>query len=107
MPSKGVDYYSFIVTNGTSVAFSGPKVGSTTTSANNFKKNHLEIESSNLPWNTFTGTFAWNVLRNGASLFNRAQEISSLTGNLGNGNLTPLMSTPAIIGPDYTISYGL
>ncbi|KAF7983449.1 hypothetical protein HWV62_21720 [Athelia sp. TMB] len=102
-----VDYYSFIATDSSSVAFSGPKVGSTRTSANNFTKSHLEIDSSNVPWYTFTGTFAWKVLRNNQSLFERSQEISSLTGNLGDGNLTHLMNTPAVIGPDYTISYGL
>lgn len=107
MPSKGVDYYSFIATDSTSVAFTGPEVGSTRTSANNFTKSHLEIESSKVGWSTFTGTFAWKVLRNSQSLFGRSQDISSLTGNLGDGDLTNLMNTPAVIGPDYTISYGL
>ncbi|KAF7984805.1 hypothetical protein HWV62_11816 [Athelia sp. TMB] len=107
MPSKGVDYYSFIATDSTSVAFSGPRVGSTRTSANNFTKSHLEIESSNCGWRTFTGNFAWNVLRNGQSLFDRSQEISSLTGNLDKGNLTHIMNTPTFIGRDYMVSYGL
>lgn len=107
MPSKGVDYYSFIATDSTSIVFAGPKVGSTTTSANNFQKNHLEIDSHNLPWNTFIGTFAWKILLDGGSLFLREQQIDSLTGNLDKGDLTPLMSTPAVIGPNYTISYGL
>lgn len=107
MVSKGVDYYSFIATDGTSIAFSGPKVGSTTTASNNFAKNHLEIDSRNLPLATFTGTFEWNVLRDGTRLYSRQQEIGSLTGHLGDGTLSPLMNTPAVVGTDYTISYGL
>ncbi len=65
MPSKGVDYYSYIALPSTSIVFSGPKVGSTTTSTDNFAKRHLEIESGNLPWYTFVGTFEWDVSRDG------------------------------------------
>lgn len=107
MPSKGVDYYSFIATDSTSVAFSGPEVGSTRTAANNFTKSHLEIDSGNLSWYTFVGTFAWKVLRKGQILCSRSQDINSLTGNLDDGDLTYLMNTPTVFGSDYTISYGL
>lgn len=106
MPSKGVDYYSFIAIGETCVVFTGPKVGSTTGVVNNFSQNHLEIESSNLPGLEYTGAFGWNVFRNGLSLYSRSQDINSLTGNLGDGHLTPLMNTPAVIGADFTISYG-
>lgn len=107
MPSKGVNYYSFIATDSTSVAFSGPKVGGTTTASNNFQQGSLQINSSNLSLPDFVGTFAWNVIRNGSTLYGRSQQINSFTGNLGDGNLTPMMNTPAVIGPDYTITYGL
>lgn len=108
MVSKGVDYYAFIATTGTtSVVFAGPKVGSTRLPSQNFTKSHLEIESSNLPITTFTGTFVWTIVRNGVNLYSRQEQISSLTGNLEGGNMPEIMNTPAVIGPDYTISYGL
>src|SRR5688572_12168856 len=107
MPSKGVDYFSFIAIDNTVVKFSGPKVGGTNTASDNFIKQHLEIESSNLPWYTFIGTFQWDVIRNGQAIYSREQDINSLTGNLDDGNLSPLMNTPAIVTPDYIITYGL
>ena len=107
MPSKGVDYFSFIAIDNTTIRFSGPKVGGTNTKNDNFAKNHLEIDASNTGPFTWTGTFQWDVIRNGQTLYSRQQKISWLTGNLGDGNLSPLMNTPAVIGPDYIITYGL
>ncbi|KLO11836.1 PLC-like phosphodiesterase, partial [Schizopora paradoxa] len=106
MPSKGVDYYSYIALPNTSIAFAGPDVGSTLTSADNFMKSHLEIDSGNLPWFTFTGTFDWDIDRNGMSIIERQQEINSLTGNLESGDFSFMMNTPAVLGPDYTVTYG-
>ncbi len=107
MPSKGVDYYSYIALPSTSVRFSGPKVGSTTAAANNFTKSHLEIESGNLPVWTFTGTFQWDVVRDGSkAICTRKQEISSITGNLDDGDFTNMMNTAADVGSDYVVTYG-
>lgn len=107
MPSKGVDYYSYIAIPGATIKFSGPKVGSTTSSSNNFTKSHLEIESSNLPWYTYTGTFDWQIIVNGSVVYSRSQDISSLTGNLEDGgDFQNMMATPAVDTSSYSITYG-
>ena len=106
MPSKGVDYYSYIALPGTSITFSGPKVGSTHNSTNIFMKSHLEIDSANLPSGTFVGTFEWDVDVNGTTILSREQGINWLTGDLDTGNFTMMMDTPEVVGPNYTITYG-
>ncbi len=107
MPSKGVDYYSYIALPGTSIKFTGPKVGSTTTSANNFAKNHLEIDSSNLPITTFTGPFEWDINVNNTVVYSRKQDISSLTGNLEDGGpFQNMMNTPTVVTSNFVITYG-
>ena len=77
MPSKGVDYYSYISVPNATVAFSGPKVGSTTTAANNFQKNHLEIDSANIPGIfNYTGRYEWNVTVNGSTIADQYNDIT-------------------------------
>jgi hypothetical protein len=107
MPSKGVDFFSFIAIDSTVINFAGPQVGRLNTANDNFTKNHLEIEWKNLPWWQWVGKFKWDILRNGEIIYSREQKINTLTGNLRKGNLSPLIDTPAVIGPDYVITYGL
>ncbi|MBO9558954.1 MAG: hypothetical protein J7515_10240 [Caulobacter sp.] len=113
MVSKGVDYYGYIDGNGlssnVSITFSGPKVGSTLTAANNFTRNNLQIDSSNIPgWFNYSGPFTWTATMGGAVLSSQTNVISSLTGNLQSGTMMVMMETPSIIAPDTNtaISYG-
>lgn len=112
MPSKGVGLYSYIAPSTTFITFTGPEVTKSASCSDNFQKQHLEIESSNLPWYTFTGTFGWEVEVHGLGSVTHThkQEINSLTGNLGSGDFVSFMETPAIIHSDTglksTITYG-
>ncbi|KLO07782.1 hypothetical protein SCHPADRAFT_634261 [Schizopora paradoxa] len=105
MPSKGIDFYSYIALPSTEIRFTGPNVTRTSNASNNFTNGHLEIEADN-PSRSFTGTFQWDVIRNGSTICTRKQHINSLTGNLDGGDFTNIMTTPAVVGPGYTITYG-
>ncbi len=112
MPSKGVDYYGYIDGN-QKVAFSGPKVGSTLTVADNFKKNNLQIDSHNIPGPLdFVGRFAWVASDGyGTQFSTQSLDINSLTGNIAGGTMTTMMETPPVSAVDAngcvnTVCYG-
>ncbi len=102
MVSKGVDYYGFIDNDGlpgtTTVEFTGPQVGSTLTSSQNFRKNNLQIESSKLPWYEFDGDFTWTAaMMPGGLIAAKKNRISTVTGNLQYGSqMTNMLSMPPI-----------
>jgi hypothetical protein len=106
--SKGVDYFIYADGN-QSVTFSGPKVGSTLTRANNFSVNNLQIDSGNISgWFNYDGPFTWTALSGTTQLATQTNVIDSLTGNLASGTMTVMLNTPSIIDPttNSAISYG-
>ena len=107
MPSKGVDYYSYISIPNTTIQFSGPKVGSTTSASNNFQKNHLEIDYKHISGVfNHTGKLEWKVISNGSVIADQYNDINTLSGNLEGGTMTKILSTPMIVGPNSIVTYG-
>lgn len=99
--SKGVNYYSYVNNAGlpgpVSISFTGPKVGSTTSSANNFQANNLQIDSSNIPGPfNYTGPFTWSALLGSVTLASQTNNISSWSGNLDGGTMLDQMNSPPI-----------
>lgn len=110
VPSKGVDYYGFVgpdePVSGASIAFTGPKVGSTLSAADNFEKNNLQIDSRNISWG-FTGPFTWKVELDGQTVATETNGISSWTGNLESGStMTHMLAMPPIRANGALIDYG-
>jgi hypothetical protein len=108
MVSKGVDFYSYTPIDGVTIKFWGSgDVGRTNSKDDNFTKHHLELDSSNIGW-TLYALFKWDVIVNGQSICSRQQWVNVYTGNLNEGDLSPLMNTDAdFSNADYIITFGL
>lgn len=107
MPSKGINVYSYTSLEDIAIEFTVPKVSVVNTSADNFTRKDLEVESKNIPGETnFTGQFKWSVLQNGVELASAYNNINSLSGRLEGGTMTKTEACLSIVKDDLIITYG-
>ena len=93
LSSKGVDFYSYTAIDGVTIKFWGSgDVGRTNSKDDNFTKHHLELDSGNIGLTAYA-LFQWDVIVNGQSICSRHQWVNVYTGNLNEGDLSPLMQT--------------
>ncbi|KAJ8131950.1 hypothetical protein O1611_g1672 [Lasiodiplodia mahajangana] len=93
MVSKGVIAYAYIAAVNVSVEFGVPNSSVTRTQLNSWSQDHLEVESSKLPWNEFAGVFYFKVFRNGLQIAYEWNKINSYTGNLEGGSMSSIANT--------------
>jgi hypothetical protein len=107
MPSKGISVYSYTSTTDVAIEFTVPKERIVNTSADNFSRKDLEVESENIPGAAnFTGQFQWRVLRDGVVIASAYNNINSLSGRMEGGTMTKTEAALSIVKDDLIISYG-
>jgi len=106
MPSKGVRAYAYISVPGCQVEFSVPKSTIVRNGLNSWSNDYLVVDSKNLPGIfNLVGRFSFRVARDGAELTSQWVDINTLTGNLGDGTMKSMESTPSVIANDVVITY--
>jgi len=107
MPSKGVQVYSYISVPGCQVQFSVPASSITKTALTTWTSDHLEVDKKNISGLfDYTGRFSFTVSRNGAQLTTQYVEVNTLTGDLEDGTMKDMATTPSIVTSDVIITYG-
>ncbi|OCK75155.1 phospholipase c [Lepidopterella palustris CBS 459.81] len=107
MPSKGVQCYGYVAVPGAVIEFSVPKTSITKRDLNTWTSDHLEVDKKNLgsPFK-YAGRFSFKVSRDGHELANQWVDVNTLTGNLEDGTMKVMETTPSIIANDVIICYG-
>ena len=106
MPSKGIDFYSYVSLPDADVEFSVPgKRILFRDYSNNYTGDHLEVEYANTDI-VGDGEVKWEVHgTTNTVIASRSVGVNSLFGMMGGDHLVPL-ETPAIFGDDFCVCYG-
>ncbi|KAJ4318519.1 hypothetical protein N0V94_004374 [Neodidymelliopsis sp. IMI 364377] len=106
MPSKGIICYSYIAVDGVEIEFTVPKNSITKRDQQQFGRDHVEVESSNLGHFKFTGRFEFIVRRDGRELFKQWVDVNSMTGGLSDGTMKTMDQTSSSFTEDLIVAYG-
>lgn len=107
MPSKGITVYAWIAIPDCQIEWSVPKQRVQHNALNAWSIANLEVDTANIPGHfKVVGRFSWKVVRAGQELASGWVDVNALTGNIGDGTMKTLASTPSIIGDDFVVAYG-
>jgi len=108
MVAKGVDYFLYSGADEIVTEVTAPKIGNTYGPAANFRRNNLQISSSNIRGiGSYTGTLAFVTRRSGREVERRHQDINSWDGQLKRGTMHNMFNTPPRIGEEATVCWAL
>lgn len=109
MPSKGVQFYSWIAVDGYRVIYTVPGDGNSRTHdrLHAWSSDEMEVEKHNMGLFEKTGRFQWVVQDgSGNQVATQWNEINPLTGNLGDGTMQTLPQMESIQTDHAIITYG-
>lgn len=97
MVSKGVQVYSYIAVGGIRIHFYVPEGSVDHQSWRTFASDGLQVDSGNLPWYEYEGEFGFQVFSGDTELTHQWVDISSLSGNLGDGTMNTISQMRSIV----------
>lgn len=112
MPSKGVQYYSYVGERQFDVTVQKPANWGNQTSSillsspGVMQTGNLQISEEDIGLLEHTGCYEWTARQNHDKRMHQYAKISPFTGNLGESSMGVMLNTPSVVEPGYAISYG-
>lgn len=106
MPSKGVQVYTYINSDGCEVEYEVPGQKLVRPEQRQFTTDRLEVDKRQLGLLDVTGRFSFLVRRHGQEITRQWCDINTLTGTPDGGTLKAIADQRSIILDDLIVSYG-